>query len=546
MTHDNGITPPENPATYADPDLEATADIQPISAQSTKPVKNKAATKLKREASVIPITSAAGEKKKWSQADISSDFLKALDRSVKDKTFQRLFPEIATYRTFRVSASDPRTLMRLRKVPGLDVLHKDGSIVPRYLIELVNAEDWNDSLHALFQRLEVSRYGKSVELSNQLRIARFALPKLPHLDEVPIFLQHSEEGISWARLPFDLQTVLLAREDGEGKLILNAFGRPTFPKDLSEVLAFLEWAAPSWFDVLSRASNQLAFMAWCGALVSPKVKLQMYLYLFGMGNDSKGSIINTLAKAFGCASVPLTWPRNPDKHFTSQLEGKRVAFLPDQDPTRVIDSDLFKRVTGDPILTADHKGKKPYDFINHAMVMIASNKRPAIPAEAHGERRPVIVEMQPHEKTDPKFEQGLFEELENFLSACKYVYDTWGEHSRVPTDPEVLRRNHELINSEIRNFVEQHFEVTPCPELERKGVAECNMPKVTQVDFSAFFREYPYKLSFKPEQVKAYLEGVMKLRWKQAKNGQGGANSRVILGLQFKVPFVSFQGKLSQ
>ncbi len=546
MTRKNDTMQPENAATYPALEGVASTEVEPTEAADEKKIKQKALPKLKTQAPVIPITSAADEKKKWGQADISSDILKVLDRSVKEGTFQKLFPEIAKYRTFRVSTSDPRTLMRLRKFEGPDLLSDfDQSIVPRYLVELVNAEDWQDALHSLFQRLESSKYGKSVELSNQMRIAKFAVPKLPTLLEIPIFLQKSEPGVSWARLPFDLQRVLLAREDSDGNLILNENGRPTYPENLAQIMEFLERAAPHWFNVMSRASNQLAFMAWCGALVTPSVKLQMYLYLFGNGNDSKGSIINVLSKAFGSASVALTWPRNPDKHFTSQLEGKRVAFLPDQDPTKVIDSDLFKRVTGDPVLTADHKGKKPYDFINHTMIMMASNKRPAIPAEAHGERRPIIVEMQPHEKTDPGFEEGLFEELDNFLSACKYAYDMWGEHSRVPTDPEVMLRNHEAINFEIRNFIEQHFIATSFDHMERQKVSECDMPKISQIEFSAFFREYPYKLPFSAAQLKGYLEGVLKVRWKQAKDGTGGSNGRFILGLQFKSPFVSFSGKIS-
>lgn len=192
----------------------------------------------------------------------------------------------------------------------------------------------------------------------------------------------------------------------------------------------------SWNDVLSRMTNAKAFCAYIGSLFDPLADRQQYLWMYGSGENSKGSILRFLSRCLGVSASSEFVPAKDDKFWTAGLLGKRLIVFPDCNNFGFVTTGLFKSLTGGDAIRIERKFKAPFSTQLGCKFIFASNKTPMISSKKADMRRIIFCALDPIRcAPDSSFEQRLWNEAPAFLSHCWQLYnDLCPDHQIVPTD----------------------------------------------------------------------------------------------------------------
>ena len=218
----------------------------------------------------------------------------------------------------------------------------------------------------------------------------------PALPEQPRVLSElTEVGLTFKRLPFDAPASL-----------------PDQPP-------------PNFAALLARFSKPSAVSAFIGSLFYPKSDRQQYLYLYGHGGDSKGTLMRFLHLIFGDAAQAMSIPGHAgDKFWNFALYGKRLGLFYDTDPTDWFRKAHFKSLTGGDPQWFEEKGRMGFTAMPAVKFIVSSNFPPRLSASPADMRRLIYVECKPVPDADrtANFENVLMEEAPAIISACKATY----------------------------------------------------------------------------------------------------------------------------
>lgn len=98
----------------------------------------------------------------------------------------------------------------------------------------------------------------------------------------------------------------------------------------------------------------------------------------GSGNNGKGVLMRLMRELLGrdnISSVTLH-AFSEDRFSKAQLFGKLANIAGDLDARPVERSDAFKMLTGEDMVTADHKYGQPFQFVNYATLIFSANEWP--------------------------------------------------------------------------------------------------------------------------------------------------------------------------
>lgn len=193
---------------------------------------------------------------------------------------------------------------------------------------------------------------------------------------------------------------------------------------------------PTWDELFSRMTNARAVKAWIGSLFVDASDRQQYVFLYGKGNDGKGSLARFLLKVFGLAGeTQATLPRLSNKHWAVPYEGKRLVVFPDFDDYESMTSGLVKTLTGDDPAHVERKYEAGYMTKLVCKLLFCSNKMPSISSLKADQRRIIFAEMTSTDEDDPRYGARLWAEGGAFLWDCITTYgELCPRHTRIPSE----------------------------------------------------------------------------------------------------------------
>lgn len=241
--------------------------------------------------------------------------------------------------------------------------------------------------------------GKSIALTPYQARTCFQLwsALVPALPEPPqTLVEKDAPGLAFNRLPFNYASVA----------------------DLGEPVAFKEF--------LGRCSQPDAVAAFIGSLFFPDADRSQYLYMYGQGNDGKGTLLAFLQALMGSAAVSLEPPEGPaeKRFFNMNTYGKRLVYFPDCDSPDFFASAKFKSHTGNDAIFFEPKGEKGFSALPTSKFIAASNHKPRISSQTSDQRRMIFVEFQSiaTETIVAKYERRLLEEAQRIVAYCREKY----------------------------------------------------------------------------------------------------------------------------
>lgn len=203
-----------------------------------------------------------------------------------------------------------------------------------------------------------------------------------------------------------------------------------FRSDRGRAFVRLPWdptpgPTPTWDGFLSRMTNVDAFVAYVGSLYVECSDRQQYLWLYGEGNDGKGSLFRFLHRCFGASFGNEYVPeRNDSRFWTSGLLHKRVVVFPDCNNYGFVTTGLFKSLTGGDPVRIERKNEQPFTTELDAKFIFGSNDKPRISGEKSDTRRLIYCELDSWRGDyDPSFERRLWEEGGHFIAKCLEAYE---------------------------------------------------------------------------------------------------------------------------
>lgn len=225
-------------------------------------------------------------------------------------------------------------------------------------------------------------------------------------------------------------------------------------------------------------------------------RFQKSFFLLGEGANGKSTFQNAITSMLGQSSV-LSFSFNELKNnfFTGTIFGKRAGLV-EEVSGNYFESDVFKRITGQSMVTADRKYKDPISFIPCMKIIISVNQLPRVNDVFEGYyRRLGIVRFNAHfsladNNLDPEIEFKLDRARKAFLHfALDGLESLILEGGFLPVaDDTALLAEYTTSNSSLLFFLGQNF--APVPKDNASVYATSAMPfKEFYSQYSTFARE---------------------------------------------------------
>ena len=150
------------------------------------------------------------------------------------------------------------------------------------------------------------------------------------------------------------------------------------------------------------APYMLRYLGYCltGTMRESKV-----LFLVGLGGSGKTTFTNVARNIMGnyatsiAKKVLFPGKHSSDMHLTfiAQLQGKRLAIVPETDSYDKMNESLFKSLSGNDEITANFMRRDPFTFTNTAKLIVLSNFKPRLSSFDSAIRRRLVIVPCDHE-----------------------------------------------------------------------------------------------------------------------------------------------------
>ena len=176
---------------------------------------------------------------------------------------------------------------------------------------------------------------------------------------------------------------------------------------------------PNWDQFLERLAYPEVFKAWVFSCFVTNHTTRQAMWLLGRnGQDGKSKVIQAIAELFGPAYAVITGSQvgGDSRFFLSQFIGKRLAVYPDCKMVRFPQTEAFRNLTGDDVVSMEFKGGGWVHEALRIKVLIGSNYEPDLTAANAEKSRLIVMPVAPSSRRDdPNWPARLTQELPQFL-----------------------------------------------------------------------------------------------------------------------------------
>ena len=231
-----------------------------------------------------------------------------------------------------------------------------------------------------------------------------------------------------------------------------------------DYISYQTQKAPRHFlELCNRMSDPDTFQAFIGSIFVPESYRQQYLYLFGHGNDGKGTLFNLLNRMLGQTFVAEDAPDNSSPFWASVLVGKRLCVFPELDDPKFPLTARAKKMTGDDSMRIEEKFKKAHHMRIFTKFIFASNDELQITKRKADRRRALYIGIKSFTGTgDPNYLDKLWAEAPAIYALCVEKYhQICAGHGAIPQHTEkktTIDFDHE---NEMDRFFNKYFEPSP-------------------------------------------------------------------------------------
>ncbi len=204
-----------------------------------------------------------------------------------------------------------------------------------------------------------------------------------------------------------------------------------------------------------------------GYVLYPKYEFHKIFFCIGTGRNGKGTEQYVMKTLVGTKNISSTSIKQiADNPFMSaQLFNKLINLGGDISESKIFDTAVIKALSGGDSVTAQHKNKQPFDFVNYAKLIFACNKAPELEDDTTALWHRMIVIEYPNEfldtnpKTDPKLKEkltvddeisGIFnwamEGLKRLRKNGKFSYDK---------TPVATKKQYDTLRNHVIRFAEK-------------------------------------------------------------------------------------------
>lgn len=201
--------------------------------------------------------------------------------------------------------------------------------------------------------------------------------------------------------------------------------RPAHHKVAFDPIPRGDCQAPLWGELMGRTTNSEAVMAWIGSLFDNKSQRQQYVWMYGDGDNGKGTFTRCLAHALGSTFHADNAPERGrvGEHWTMGLVGKRLLVFADCDNPSFVASGFFKSITGEDRLRVNIKNGPIVSLDMPLKVMLTSNEKPEISGAKSNVRRVIYCSIAPiNTRFVGNYEAQMLAETPAFISLCWHIY----------------------------------------------------------------------------------------------------------------------------
>lgn len=272
---------------------------------------------------------------------------------------------------------------------------------------------------------------------------------------------------------------------------------------------------PAFYEFMDRTTNSKALMMWIGSLFHEDSDRQQYVWIYGDGQNGKGSLARVLGNIFGSACGWEQVPSENERRFwTSGLLGKRLVVFDDCSNYGFCGQGFFKSLTGGSSVRIEQKNQSPFSAELPVKFMFLSNDKPMLESKKADLRRVIFCQsLPPTVDFGPHYERDyLAREAPKFVGLCRRLYaqEIIGKGlTQIPTDTEEIN---EIISEHEDSFeavLNKHFIIEPLALPN-----DC----VTAGELFDVLRMERLGSNYEVRRFKSYLERVHNVRRKQIKS----------------------------
>lgn len=130
-------------------------------------------------------------------------------------------------------------------------------------------------------------------------------------------------------------------------------------------------------EILPYEPDRLAILEYFGYCLYKSYPYAYFPILIGEGANGKSTLLEVLKLFLGSENCSGVTPQqlSMNRFSTAQLHGKLANIAADI-PKSALDAEVIKMLTGGDLLTAEHKNKDQFHFVNYAKLIFSCNTLP--------------------------------------------------------------------------------------------------------------------------------------------------------------------------
>jgi len=219
-------------------------------------------------------------------------------------------------------------------------------------------------------------------------------------------------------------------------------------------------------------------------------RFQKSFFFLGSGANGKSTFQNLLAFMVGQENVlSFSFSELKNNFFLAGIMGKRLGIV-EEISGHYFESDVFKRVTGETMITADRKHRESVSFIPQMKTVISMNQLPRVNDVSNGYYRRLVIVDFPAKfsvdsgNLDTQIETKLFSARHAFLrfaiEGLKKLLTNNG--FPVSADHKRIMESYSAGNSSLAFFLQRSFE--PVPRKEKTAFT------LSAISFDVLYQQY--------------------------------------------------------